>query len=192
MLPSGNMAVHGSGSCSRSQDPPNVEHDLESAFWVIFGMTLSYLETNLDVPARSFYLKETMNPRTYQGSGGNAKIDFMTGSGLWAFTTPKSPQVAKLIKNMHYFLGQRYKSSGPDEDILLSASSATSTSATAPDSMQSVTGGPTQQGSVVQDLHEPILHYMRTVLLEDSSWPKDDRAFPQEVALSKDEEYAMA
>jgi len=153
------------GDLVRNLDiPQNVEHDIESAFWVVFWIMLSYLQTNLSVGDRSCYLMNTMNPGVFGGTSVSKALFMASPIALDELETPSSP-LANLLKDMHNTLGKRYRVSKKDKNSIF------------------VTEGSTQQDNVVQDQHEPILYFLRTVL-EDSPWPKDDRASLQEVCLT--------
>jgi hypothetical protein len=96
-----------------------VEHDIESIFWVLLWMCLLYMDTNMDVGMRSSVIKDTMSPRVYANTGGSGKVDFLANRHrLDVLKTPTSPPVATLLKSLHEYLYNRYRSSSPSLDVL--------------------------------------------------------------------------
>lgn len=161
------------------QIPQTTEHDLESAFWVLFWVTLSYLKTNYPPATRSSLLKQTMSPRCFVGVGGVDKVNFMINEAqLDDFATPDTPLVAKVVRYMHNLLGKRYrKKSSLTSDDVFADIPAVPISTAVPD-------------SVVQEYYDKILSVMRTALYE-KEWPDPDPgAEPQEFVLSNEEMYA--
>jgi len=56
-------------------------HDLESAYWVLLWVTVGYMQADWGVLAdgeHSSFLKETLSPRVFLGSGGQSKLFFLT------------------------------------------------------------------------------------------------------------------
>lgn len=161
------------------QIPQTTEHDLESAFWVLFWITLSYLKTNYPPATRSSLLKQTMSPRCFVGVGGGDKVNFMINEAqLDDFATPDTPLVAKVVRYMHNVLGRRYrkKSVVPPDDAFADIP-AIPVSTAIPD-------------SVVQEYYDQILSMMKHALYQ-REWPDPDPgAELQEFVLSNEEMYA--
>jgi len=65
----------------RSTTPHTFVHDLESAFWVMFWIVLSYMPSSWEAGERSSFLRETMSPRVYHNTGGRNKLFFMQTEG---------------------------------------------------------------------------------------------------------------
>ena len=171
--------------------PQTVEDDLESFYWVLLWICLSYMESNLDTGRRSAILKGTMNPRVYKGTGGCDKKNFLANLGsLRRLTMDNCPVMPMLIKSLHKRLGGRYRLEPADSDLLQPGSSPTS------DPMQSETKhaseGVTSSGiqSAEQSTkavgHEELLQMLQDALKKDS-WPEADRAVRQDVIDSQDE-----
>jgi len=165
---------------------PNIaqtfEHDLESVFWVLFWMTLLYVDNKYTVPMRSSYIIQTMNPRTFgdSGSGGSNKFNFMASPiTLMDLAMPGCP-LANLLKEMHKELGKRY---------LYMTSSAASTSTAIPNSTENVIDGSTQQEAIQEDKHVQILNLLERAL--NQKWPDSDSAKLQEVVLSNNDMHAV-
>lgn len=165
---------------------PNIaqtfEHDLESVFWVLFWMTLLYVDNEYPVPMRSSYIIQTMNPRTFgdSGSGGSDKFNFMASPmALMDLATPGCP-LANLLKEMHKELRKRYLYIPP---------SVASTSAAVPNSTENVTDGSTQQEAIQEDKHAQILNLLERAL--NQKWPDSDSAELQEVVLSNNDMRAV-
>lgn len=164
------------------EDPTLVqtmEHDLESAFWVLFWVMLSYMNTDYTPSNRSSYLKQTMNPKCFDGSGGSDKSNLMGNpSALIRCATPDTPFVGKIVKYMHSILGERYQV-GEEEPVDLAVLFATTM---APEKKKKKRRTPEQS-------YELILSTLEYSLKQQ--WPDPDPgAKAQEVVASNDELYA--
>ena len=85
-------------------------HDLESTFWVLLWVTLSYMSTSWGTEERSSFLKETMSPRVYNNSGGSNKIYFMqSNSAILEFSVCNNPILTALLISMKMTLAVRYQ-----------------------------------------------------------------------------------
>ena len=82
----------------QSHIPHNFIHNLESAFWVLLWAALSYRPTTWKAEERSSFLKETMNPRIYNNSGGRAKLFFMQSDMLADFEVIENPVLTELLR----------------------------------------------------------------------------------------------
>jgi hypothetical protein len=148
-----------------------VEHDLESVFWILLWMCLSYMKTTMTPGLRASILNNTMCPRVYDGSGGMSKVNFMaSGIALEDLTTPNCP-MADLLKALHRLLGKRYQF--PQD--LPSASPA-------PDRMQSEAEHPVGGATVdaarrdkVMIKHEEVLAVLESFIRQEG-WPDNDLA----------------
>jgi len=60
-----------------SSIPHTFVHDLESVFWVLIWIVVSYMPTTWDDGECSSFLKETMCPKVYGPRGGTRKKDFI-------------------------------------------------------------------------------------------------------------------
>jgi hypothetical protein len=58
--------------------PQKLEHDLESFFWVLFWIILMQVPCSWNTAIRSKFIEDTMNPKVYGQSGGQAKKTFLT------------------------------------------------------------------------------------------------------------------
>ena len=158
--------------------PQTVEHDLESFYWVLLWICLSYMGTNLSTKKRSSILNSTMSPRAYNGTSGCDKKNFIANSAsLLGLEVPASPVIPKLIKSLHQRLGEWYQLELPSSELLSSRSSVTS--GTTSSTIQSAE----QSKKVVS--HEELLQILQEAL-EDGLWGEGDHAVPQEVLASQD------
>ena len=159
--------------------PQTVEDDLESFYWVLLWICLSYMDTNLEPGLRSSILNNTMNPRVYGGTGGCDKKNFIVNpTSLKNLEVDASPVMSKLIKSLHKRLGERYQSELSDSELLFPSSSTTS------DTTSSAIQSAEQSKKAVN--HEELLQILREAL-EKGPWGKDDGASPQDIIPSQDE-----
>jgi hypothetical protein len=86
-------------------------HDLESFFWVLVWVVVSYMRTKWTVGERSSFLKDTMCPKVYGlGSGGSAKKYFITSHQVPP--VPRVMPVQVLLVRLAYLFQPRYPESG--------------------------------------------------------------------------------
>ena len=86
------------------------EHDLESVFWILLWMCLSYMKTIMPPGLRADILNNIMSPRVHDGSGGMGKANFMaSGISLKYLMAPNCP-MADLLKALHRLLGKLHQS----------------------------------------------------------------------------------
>ena len=55
------------------ETPQTFIHDLESAFWVLIWVVVSYMPTNMDAGKCSNFLKDIMSPKVYNKSSSRLK-----------------------------------------------------------------------------------------------------------------------
>jgi hypothetical protein len=141
-----------------------VGHDLESSFWVLLWIMLSFLKTGYVASLHSSILKQTMDPKCFGGSGGSDKISFMTSTYMISSCiTPDTPLVGEILRSMHSVLGKRYPQSLNDEDKVVQKE---------------------------EDFHELIIPILKDAL--DKKWPDPDPSpKSQEVLLSDEELYSV-
>jgi Fungal protein kinase len=167
-----------------------VEHDLESFFWVLLWLCLSYFDTSISLGLRTSIVKATMSPRAYGDTGGLDKMNFMANRlALQYVNTRTSPTVAKVLKTMHFLLGTRHTGQLPASDLLLPKTSPT------PDRTQSETqhaseGVTSSANQKVTDKYKSLLKLLHNALAENM-WHDDDGPVPQEFVLSQEETSAF-
>ena len=59
-------------------------HNIESAFWVLLWMACAYTPASWDVGTRSSFMRDTMSPRVFVGTGGGNKLFFLQDEALLA------------------------------------------------------------------------------------------------------------
>ena len=155
------------------------EHDLESVFWILLWMCLSYMKTIMPPGLRADILNNIMSPRVHDGSSGMGKANFMaSGISLKYLTAPNCP-MANLLKALHRLLGKPHQS--PQD--LPSASPA-------PDMMQSeaehtVEGATVDAARRDKVKHEEVLKTLESFIRKEG-WPGNDLAMTQERVVSKE------
>ena len=60
-----------------SETPHTLEHDLESAFWVLIWAIVSYMPTSMGEEECSNFLKDTMSPKVYRKHSGADKRKYL-------------------------------------------------------------------------------------------------------------------
>jgi len=60
---------------------PNIVHtfiyNVESAFWVLLWMACAYTPASWDIGTHSSFMRDTMSPRDFVGTGGRNKLFFL-------------------------------------------------------------------------------------------------------------------
>jgi hypothetical protein len=158
------------------------EHDLESVFWILLWMCLSYMKTTMPPGLRADILNNTMSPRVHDGSGGMGKANFMASSiALGDLTTPNCP-MADLLKDLHGLLSKRYRPQ-PKQD--------SSSASPAPDRMQSEAEHTVEGATVDAARRDKVKHEEVLAMLEGfigkEGWPDNDLAMTQERVVSKED-----
>ena len=99
--------------------PQTEVHDLESFYWVLLWICLSYMKTNKDHGARSSIINGTMSPRVYEDTGGDSKINYLTRpAALKGLEVYGKFLVAALLKSLHMTIGARYREELPNSELL--------------------------------------------------------------------------
>jgi hypothetical protein len=93
----------------KSSIPQTFVHDLESAFWVMIWVALLYLPSNWDTTDRSSFIRGTMNPPVFRGSGGFNKIHYMqSGRSLSGLRFDGNEILDQLLSNLKMALAVRH------------------------------------------------------------------------------------
>ena len=138
-------------------------HDLESSFWVLLWIMLSFLKTGYVALLRSSILKQTMDPKCFGSSSGGDKINFMTSTYMISSCiTPNTPLVGEILCSMHGVLGKWYLQSLNDKDKVVQK----------------------------EDFHELIIPILKDAL--DKKWPDPDPGSKSQEVLLSDEELYFA
>jgi hypothetical protein len=170
-------------------------HDLESAFWVLLWVTLSYTSTSWGTEERSSFLKETMSPRVYNDSGGSNKAYFMqSDSAILKFSVCNNPVLTTLLISMKMTLAVRYQeppSNAPsvlDPLAVMAETEGLGATTSQMDSQHSDLEQRIQRfNNLVECLrnHKVIIGLMRKAL-ELPGWPNNDAAVLQDLITSDD------
>ena len=76
------------------ETPHTFVHDLESVFWVLIWVVVSYMRTSMTIEQRSNFLKDIMSPKVYGTRGGSEKRTFI-----------QAREVPQVLGNMNmYFI----------------------------------------------------------------------------------------
>jgi len=130
--------------------PQTMVHDLESFYWVLLWICLVYMKTSKKIRERSSIVKETMCPRVYAGTGGDAKINYLAHqAAVGGFDVLGKPGLTMLVKRFHLALGKWYREVLPESEL------SPLTTSHAPDTTQSTTR---------QVSHESLFAYLEQAL----------------------------
>ena len=155
---------------------PDIPHtpiyDLESAFWVLMWVALTYTQTNWSVGLRSSFIKETMNPRVFMGSRGTNKLSFMESRfSLLTFAIDNNPQLTRLVRDLKsiftiYHEARALAEANGSRQIQVDDPEAALTN------------------------HQEVLNLFNTVL-KSTDWPDNDKAQRQCIVVSNDVQISM-
>jgi hypothetical protein len=195
------------------ETPQTFIHDLESAFWVLIWVVVSYMPTNMDAGKRSNFLKDIMSPKVYdKSSSGLEKVDF-----LWRREVPTVPGVENigfLLSELIKLFAFRYPvvetTTPPDAKFAsvmeaMDAEAADINMDTADDADNAGDKDPNEDPKEESNAKEDKLNavYRRglenhlgvialfAAILRRNGWPQSDKADPQEMVLSRDEKCGM-
>jgi hypothetical protein len=84
-------------------------HDLESAFWVLVWMAVSFMRGNWSTEEVSSFLKETMSPRVYNLSGGRTKLFFMQIGNPIGYNVLDNRPLTMLLEELRSVLSSRHQ-----------------------------------------------------------------------------------
>jgi hypothetical protein len=170
----------------KSSIPQTFVHDLESAFWVMIWVALLYLPSNWDATDRLSFIRGTMNPPVFRGSGGFNKIHYMqSGRSLSGLRFDSNEILDQLLSNLKMALAVRHqdrptpntnnpyarpRKNVPEVDTASSGSYATA-----------------EHNKLLASLkdHQCILELIHQHLLSPS-WPESDAAKYQPVLQADD------
>ena len=174
--------------------PQTFLHDLESAFWVLLWMALSFMKSSWDNGIRSSFLKGTMSPKVFRDTGGQDKYHFMQVGSPMAITIDDNPTMTSFLISLKQILGVRHQkrpklpssldpaytlaSLKKDQSSIIKARAATEADIKWYDTML--------EGL---ENHDFVLHHFERALAED--WPADDKAVRQPLLLSNDVQTKM-
>jgi hypothetical protein len=161
--------------------PQTFIHDLESTFWVLLWVVLSYMKTSWNDATRSSVLKDTMSPRIYHSSngatGGRNKMNFLTAPfSLSDLKIDNNKPLLSLLAAMKYCLSARYT---PKESV---SNDLVETNDTSEERLKDTLGR-------LKD-HTFILSLFSTILSSDD-WPDDDPSQRQPLLVSREVETRM-
>ena len=88
-------------------------HDLESFFWVLLWIVLTWVKNGSEDRNCSSFIHGTMNPKIFNGSGGPSKKLFLTsalalGDVLHGFSLPENEPLFSLLVALKGTVGKRY------------------------------------------------------------------------------------
>src|SRR5258708_35839923 len=90
-------------------------HDLESFFWVLLWIVLTWVPTYYTDAVRSGFIHGTMSPKVCSDSGGSTKTNFLVSSRMLEereedFRLPNNPSLCTLLVEMKHTLADWYLS----------------------------------------------------------------------------------
>lgn len=169
-----------------SKLPHTLEHDLESFFWVLVWVVVSYMPTSMDEAARSSFLKETMSPKVYLKRGGTGKREFL-----------RTKRVPEVMHNayIHHLLQQliilfaaqypvKIAEPPPSTDIASIISKATGIEAPKKSDSDAEIA---HEEYLRQNLSHEVIRQSIKSFLTCPDWPTDDGADLQPKVPSEDE-----
>lgn len=113
--------------------PQTFKHDLESFYWVLIWIVVSYMKTEWTEVHRAEFLGDTMNPKIYIDDEGNERAE---GNGKEAFLLskaaggpsfiPQNPVLSNLLRELKSLVSIQYKPTPSVDDIKFSVDLPTS------------------------------------------------------------------
>src|SRR5258708_986047 len=90
-------------------------HDLESFFWVLLWIVLTWVPTYYTDAVCSGFIHRTMSPKVCSGSGGSTKMNFLVSSYMLEervedFRLPNNPSLHALLVEMKHTVADQYLS----------------------------------------------------------------------------------
>jgi serine/threonine protein kinase len=178
-----------------SKIPHPFKHDIESAFWVLMWIVVTYMPTSWDVSRRSFFLKDIMCPKVYGSSGGRNKFYFMTSrSALAEWSITGNEVLTEFLRTLQLVLAVRHMQPPSSLSLLKSnlLEDLTSLDDENSDPKAKADNPKAKAGNAQKDSmelfydkvkpalenHRLVLHMFRMVLNEPG-WPDNDLAEPQ-------------
>jgi len=185
--------------------PQTAIHDVESIYWVLLWICLSFLENSLSPGLRSSILNTTMNPKAYDGTGGRNKAGFISNcSSLDGLVFPNNTPMTDVLQILHYKLGARYREIPAYLVSVIRSHAAPDRTQSAEQSIEQSAEQGAEQGTKQgaeqgaeqgakqskKSDHEEILNILK-VYLSCDGWPDEDPAVLQELLLSEEETFAF-
>jgi hypothetical protein len=167
--------------------PQTFIHDLESTFWVLLWVVLSYMETNWTDATCSSILKDMMSPRIYHSSsgatGGRNKMSFLTSPrSLFDLEVYNNPIIHELLDTLRQYLSSRYEH--PSKTSRLDGLVQHVEADVAPQELNEAL-----KTMLLKD-HSLILSLLSTSL-GLKGWPADDASKRQPLQVSREVETCM-
>jgi hypothetical protein len=165
--------------------PQKLEHDLESFFWVLFWIILMQVPCSWNIAIRSKFIEDTMNPKVYGQSGGQAKKTFLTNPFKLLkadFDIPHNESLRDFLRAMKEIVAPRHHPPPGAPTRPNAYSTPTDPNKNTPDLE-------TQQSDYLRGLKFLDSHDRIRELFEqadvDPGWPTDDRTDYQGRILSR-------
>ena len=182
-------------------------HDIESAFWVLLWAVFAHMPTSWTAGARSSFLKDTMSPRVFMGSGGSNKKFFITSHEAFSGVTigqPENSILRDFLSSLRSLLAIRHElpPSPPSvfDPIHIQATLRKETEGTLSEeaattvvSHSQVMNQPIERYEAMKDMLKDhwIVIAMFRMALDTHGWPEDDHTVCQHIVPSNDVETAM-
>ena len=172
-----------------SETPHTLEHDLESAFWVLIWAVVSYMPTSMGDEERSNFLKDTMSPKVYRKRSGSDKRKYLVAREV--------PRVKSHLY-IHHLLQQLillFTAQYPVELAKPPASTDIDSIIKEATGIEAPTKGNTEDKARDEYLRGNLNHQVILLafkrFLESPGWPERDGANAQPKILSQDEKHGM-
>lgn len=166
--------------------PHSFVHDLESAFWVLVWVAVSFMQGNWSAEEVSSFLRDTMSPRAYNSSGGRSKLFVMQIGNSIGYEVLDNKPLTTLIEELRRVLSSRHQlmlDTPTSINALVVKASIEKTTTTVPAETQHVKNAELEANRDCLKNHHVILGMIKAAL-NASGWPSDDAAERQPILMS--------
>ena len=175
--------------------PQTFIHDVESAFWVLLWIALSFMKSNWDKGTRSSFIKGTMSPKIFDNTGGLDKFHFMWDTSQMPLEIENNPTYTTFLIELKQLLGVRHRDPpkppsvlNPRTTLVLLKNEDLNVGATPEHTeLEFKTYNELREGLEDHDL--VLYHFKRS--LDELVWPTDDKAICQPLVPSTDVQTKM-
>lgn len=170
------------------ETPQTFTHDLESAFWGLMWLVLSYMQTDWPDTMRSSFLQSTMSPLIYGDRGGPDKSLFLESDFMPDLKIRNNAILYEFLYCLKKTLGVRYRTrpSEPSEpsawETVLAQLKGKGQKAQSTEDSSRILNANINEYDILMDClkdHQIILTMFRVALADRSKWPTDDAAIEQ-------------
>ncbi len=165
--------------------PHSFMHDLESVFWVLVWMAVSFIWGNWSTKVSSF-LKETMSPRVYNLSSGRTKLFFMQSNNLIGYKVLDNMALLMLLSELRAVLSAWHQEPPPKPTcvnaLLIRAELKKTAMVASAETLQLKKAEHEENNNYLKD-HQVILKMIQNAL-NMPGWPSNDATNHQPLLMS--------